>query len=337
MLRIRILDLDGSLSPQAELFAAAPAEWAPGQEWGPRIRLACDFAAFDRFRGWLGEALPADGPCVTFYGSGDFHHVTLALLERIREPFNLLVLDKHPDWMRGIPFLHCGTWLRHALRLPQLRRVFLCGGEADFDNAYRWLAPWREIAAGRVVIFPARRRFTGGGWPGITVHPLMSEGISSAEILRTSVGPYLSELRRHPLYVSVDKDVLTAQDAAVNWDPGLLGLEHAVAILDTFLAAAGRRTIGADVLGDWSPVRLGHWLNQLCARLDHPSRELDPADAARRNRRANAALLRALSPTADDDGPESSKKTDGLPGSGEAARRTAERFGSSTESVRRAP
>src|SRR5262245_29770385 len=82
MLRTRILDLDGSLAPQADLFAAAPAEWVPGREWGPRIRLACDFGAFDRFRGWLGKALPADGPCVTFYGSGDFHHVTLALLGR---------------------------------------------------------------------------------------------------------------------------------------------------------------------------------------------------------------------------------------------------------------
>ena len=60
-------------------------------------------------------------------------------------PFNLLVLDKHPDWMRGIPFLHCGTWLHHALQLPTLNRVIHCGGDLDFDNAYRWLAPWREI------------------------------------------------------------------------------------------------------------------------------------------------------------------------------------------------
>jgi hypothetical protein len=236
---------------------------------------------------------------VTFYGSGDFHHVTLALLQRIGEPFNLLVLDKHPDWMRGIPFLHCGTWLRHALRLPHLRRAFLCGGETDFDNAYRWLAPWGEIAAGRVVIFPARRRFTGGGWPGIRVHPLMAEGMSPVEILGASLAPYLDELRRYPLYVSVDKDVLTAQDAAVNWDAGLLRLEHTVAILDTFLQAAGRRTCGADVLGDWSPVRLCHWLNQLCGRLGHPSPDLDPAEAAGRNRRANAALLRVLSPVAE--------------------------------------
>jgi hypothetical protein len=70
-----------------------------------------------------------------------------------------------------------------------------------------------------------------------------------------------------------------------------------LSILETFLAASEGRLAGADVLGDWSPVRLGHWLGRLCTRLDHPSPELDPADAADRNRRANAALLGALSPT----------------------------------------
>ena len=67
---------------------------------------------------------------MTLYGSGDFHHVTLALIRQIREPFNLLVLDKHPDWMRGIPFLHCGTWLRHALRMATLNARFPLRGRA---------------------------------------------------------------------------------------------------------------------------------------------------------------------------------------------------------------
>ena len=299
MLRIRILDLDGSLSPQAGLFADAAAEWIPARDWGPRIRLACDFGAFDRFRGWLGDAMPPDEPAVTFYGSGDFHHVTLALLARIRQPFNLLVLDKHPDWMRGIPFLHCGTWLRHALRSPYLRRAFHCGGETDFDNAYRWLAPWPEIAAGRVVVFPARRRFAGRGWAGVRLHPLLSEGDSPGRLPPgRPASPTSTSCAAIPLYVSIDKDVLTSQDAAVNWDSGLLRLEHALTTLETFVAAAEGRLAGADVLGDWSPVRLGNWLNRLCTHLDHPSPDIDPADAAQRNRQANAALLRALSPLA---------------------------------------
>jgi hypothetical protein len=233
---------------------------------------------------------------VTLYGSGDFHHVTLAILEQLREPFNLLVLDKHPDWMRGVPFLHCGTWLRHALRLPALRRVFHCGGEADFDNRYYWLAPWDEIRAGRVVLFPARRRFVRGRWSGIAVNTLLKDGLLTADLLRDSLQPFGAELARYPLYVSIDKDVLVAADAAVNWDSGLLRLADAVAVVETFVTAAGGRLAGADLLGDWSVVRLGHWLNRLCDRLDHPNLLVDGADAATRNGKANAALLAALFP-----------------------------------------
>src|SRR5579871_1362909 len=174
MTRVRVLDLDGSIGAQAGVLPASGVEWVPAQDWGPRVRLACGFGTFRRFRAWLDAAIPDDGPSVTLYGSGDFHHVTLALLERVPGPFNLLVLDKHPDWMQGVPFLHCGTWLARALRLPALRRVFHCGGETDFDNGYRRLAPWRELRASRVVVFPARRRFARGGWSGVETRPLLN-------------------------------------------------------------------------------------------------------------------------------------------------------------------
>ena len=196
--------------------------------------------------------------------------------------------------MRGIPFLHCGTWLRQALRLPNLKCVFHCGGELDFDNAYRWLAPWHEIKAGRVVIFPAQRQFVRGRWAGITVHPLLREGVSLASALNDALRPFRDELGRLPLYISIDKDVLSAEDAAVNWDSGLLVLPEVVTILETFLSASKHRLAGADVLGDWSPIQLGHWLNRLCDRLDHPSPVHDPAEAAARNRRANTVILQVL-------------------------------------------
>jgi hypothetical protein len=102
--------------------------------------------------------------------------------------------------------------------------------------------------------------------------------------------------------VSIDKDVLTADDAAVNWDSGLLRLPDALSVLKTFLAAAGGRLAGADLLGDWSPVGLGHWLNRICDRVDHPSPVPDPREAADRNRRTNAAFLRVLVPALAGDG-----------------------------------
>ncbi len=293
-MRTRVLDLDGSLAHQAESLGLTDADRVCAREWGPRLRLACPFGTFRRFRRWLGPE--SAGPAATLYGSGDFHHVTLALLERLSGPFNLLVLDGHPDWMRGIPFLHCGTWLHHALRLPGLRRVFHCGGERDFDNGYQQLAPWREIQGGRVVVFPARRRFSRGRWSRLPVHPLLTDGASPDAVLADALRPHLSELGEIPLYVSIDKDVLVADDAAVNWESGLLRLHEAATVVETFVRAAGGRLAGADLLGDWSPVGLGHWLNRLCDRVDHPSVVHDASEAASLNRRANAALLRALLP-----------------------------------------
>lgn len=294
MARVRILDLDGSLAPQAGLIGQERIEWTDAREWGPRIRLGCAFGAFRGFERWLDGAVAGDGATVTFYGSGDFHHVTLALIRRIRGPFNLLVLDKHPDWMRAIPFLHCGTWLRHALRLRNLKRVFHCGGLADFDNAYRWLAPWSEIRAGRVIAFPPCGPWTRGRWAGIPSFPLCADEGSLAERLRSTLAPFRGELATAPLYISVDKDVLRAEDAAVNWDSGLLRLPHAIEILDAFLESADGRLAGADVLGDWSPVVLGTWLNRLCDRIDHPSPTHDPIEAAQRNEAANVPLLKTL-------------------------------------------
>ena len=294
MKNVRVLDLDGSLSAQASVLSEPGTAWTNARDWGPAIRLACSFKTYSSFRRRLVCALSQQAPGITFYGSGDFHHVTLALLEQIPGPFNLLVLDKHPDWMRGIPFLHCGTWLRHALKLGNLNRVFHCGGELDFDNAYRWLAPWHDLQSGRVVVFPARRQFTRGRWSGIVTHPLLTDGKPIDVALSEALRPFLSDLARVPLYISVDKDVLTAEDAAVNWDSGLLRLPQAVTIIATFLSAAGGHLAGADVLGDWSPIKLGRWLNRLCDRLDHPSPVHEPHEAARRNQRANAVILQAL-------------------------------------------
>ena len=293
MLKLRVLDLDGSLKTQPELFSRQEATWLPASHWAPRIRLACTFGTFKRFRHWLDDQLEASAPGITLYGSGDFHHVTLALLKRMSEPFNLLVLDKHPDWMRGIPFLHCGTWLRHALELPNLRRVFHCGGELDFDNAYRWLAPWQAIASGRIVVFPAQRRFRRGRWARIDIHPLLGEDGFGTARFHEALGPFLGELNRLPLYISIDKDVLTSDDAAVNWDSGLLRLPQAATILEAFMKAAGLLA-GADLLGDWSPIELAHRLNRFCDRLDHPSPPHEPAEAATTNCKTNSVLLQVL-------------------------------------------
>jgi hypothetical protein len=300
-MHIRILDLDGSLSSQKELTARhQPAQYGH-QEWGPCIRLACSFGRFRRFEEALTACLGSDSdaqPTLTLYGSGDFHHLSLALLRRVQTPINLLVLDNHPDWMRGVPFLHCGTWLYHAARLPQVERIFHVGGDVDFDNYYQWMAPWRWLHSGKITVLPGYRRYQRGSWSRIPHEPLRNQSDSPASAVRVAelLHPFRAELARRPLYISLDKDVMGASEAVVNWDSGHLVLSEVCAILETFLEAAQFDLTGMDIVGDWSPVRCRGWLRHLMHVTMHPALAVDAALATRVNQHTNLALLECVLP-----------------------------------------
>lgn len=296
-MNVRVLDLDDSLLQQPRLCAMCRPTVVPLAETAPDIRLACGFSRFARFESELADRLGSStdaAPAVTFYGSGDFHHVSLALVRRLREPINLLVIDNHPDWMRGVPFLHCGTWLWHAAWLPCVRRVFHVGGDVDFENAYRWLAPWPLLRRGKITVLPAVRRFRTGAWAEVSnvpLRPRRAEPLTPGRMEKL-LGPFRGELARRPLYVSLDKDVLVAADAAVNWDSGHLRLEEVETVLEAFWHAAEGKLAGMDIVGDWSPVRARGWFRQMFHHTMHPPLTLEPETAARRNEETNLRLLR---------------------------------------------
>jgi hypothetical protein len=296
VMRFRILDLDGSLPQQQEFMARCRPSIFAAREWGPSIRLACSFGRFRRFERHLAtlfESAIDTQPAVTFYGSGDFHHVTLGLVRRLAMPINLLVLDNHPDWMRGVPFLHCGTWLYHAARLPGVKQIFHVGGDVDFDNYYQCMAPWRLLRAGRIIVFAATRRFHRGAWSAVRNEPVRSR--SETPVCRDRIeqllGSFSTELASRPLYLSLDKDVLQEKESVVNWDSGHLTLTEVCNLLDAFVAAARGKLAGLDIVGDWSCVRLQGWLRYLAHLTEHPALAIDASDAARRNEQTNLKLV----------------------------------------------
>jgi hypothetical protein len=296
---LRIFDLDGSLVTQPQLLRARPAIHC-FRSWGPYVRLGCSFRRFEQFESAVAESLGSihdTDPACTFIGSGDFHHVSLALLRRIEQPFNLLVLDNHPDWMRGIPFMHCGTWVHHASKLANVRTIFHVGGDVDFDNSFRWLAPWANLRSGKIQVISARRRFQRGAWAdlGFSALRLKPDYPASADRIDYLVEGYQAELARWPLYISVDKDVLTARDAVVNWDSGHLAVAEVKSVLSAFIRAARRQIAGIDVVGDWSPVRLRGIGRRLLHGTEHPWLNVNPANATRCNQRFNLELLGWLS------------------------------------------
>jgi arginase family enzyme len=292
---IRVLDLDGSLRQQPLLLERFHPFVHDLRSWGPRLRLACGFGAFRRWQSALAGAVGTtvdDSPALTFVGSGDFHHVTLSLLRRIQQPYNLLVLDNHPDWMRGLPFLHCGTWLYHAACLPQVQHIFHLGGDVDFDNSFRWLAPWKLLRSGKLHVLPGIRNFRGKRWAGVPHAPLRTDARTpfDGERLEQLLEPFRHELSRRPLYVSLDKDVMSPHEAAVNWDSGNLSLPEVEIAVVKFVEASNGNIAGMDVVGDWSPVHLKGIGRRLLHWTEHPVLDVWPLRASRQNQRTNLTL-----------------------------------------------
>lgn len=81
----------------------------------------------------------ADLPLRAFHciGTGDYHYISLFWLERVKEPFRLVLFDHHPDDQPaafGADLLSCGGWVADARRLPMLRSDVWVRDAADFPT-----------------------------------------------------------------------------------------------------------------------------------------------------------------------------------------------------------
>ncbi len=183
--------------------------------------LSFDFGALEGSRRYcdplteklIAEQLGGDPSGVHLLGSGDFHYVTKLFCDLITTPFDLLLIDHHPDMQQaafGGGILSCGGWVRTMLEEnPMLGGVIMVGIDPSLLG---------ETAGfgGRVTACPE----------GSTVLPVKGE---------------------RPLYISVDKDAFCPACARTNWGQGSMNLSQTEAVIDMF--ARGRKVIGADICG----------------------------------------------------------------------------------------
>ena len=126
---------------------------------------------------------------IHFLDSGNYHYVSKIWLDKIEEEFELLVFDHHTDMQMPMfgNILSCGGWIQAALDTnTRLKRVYLAG------------PPSMEAEADRERVV------------GINEEELKTPGCISRHLKN-------SEL---PLYISLDKDILTRSCAITNWDQG---------------------------------------------------------------------------------------------------------------------
>ncbi|MBU5479710.1 arginase family protein [Blautia sp. MSJ-19] len=211
-------------------FYRNPAEvqeeisWVEVQDL-PGSNCYCDGEAKEKM---MKALQPYNGEGIHFIDSGNYHYVSRLWIEKVQKPFRLLVFDNHTDMQ--LPafggLLSCGGWIAASLEeLPMLKQVVLIGPDED---AFAQVEPqFREK-----VQFLSREQLKMMTWKEKSIF---------FEELCTDL----------PLYVSVDKDVLCAEDAVTTWSQGDMTLGELKCFLEIILRQ--QPVIGMDICGECDP------------------------------------------------------------------------------------
>ena len=196
--------------------------------------------------------------------SGNYHYLTRFWLERIRDPFLLVVFDNHTD-MQAPAFgdlLSCGGWAASAVtELKALRGILMAG--PDEESVHR-----TDRDCAEKTVFVTNRELQASGTEAFREGLLLAWKKFVTQSQRVDKKPT-------GIYLSIDKDILCREDAVTGWSQGEMRLEallHCIAALADFCAAEDAPLLGADI----------------CGELE------DSPEADRVNGRANAALIRAV-------------------------------------------
>ncbi|MFC5435685.1 hypothetical protein ACFPME_03900 [Rhodanobacter umsongensis] len=276
-----VLDIDHSVG-------ALPGRLVlPLEHWQESIRFGCSLATMRRFGTMLDELLPAEYGTV-FTGSGDFHHLSWPLIARlpVATPFQVVVLDNHPDNMR-FPFgVHCGSWVRKVALLPQVSHVHVLGiTSADIGAGHAWENYLTPLRRGKLSYW------------GIGVDTGWSRRLGLAHAFRgfdtpaALVDVFVEAQRTQsaPSYLSIDKDVFAPEVAHTNWDQGRLLSGHALALIDSLRHGL----VGSDINGEVSHYRYQSWWKRRLSAMDEQP-EIDPAQLAGWQAQQHALNLQLL-------------------------------------------
>ena len=251
-----VLDFDDSVLP------LEGAIYLPLSPWQEKVRFGCSLNVFNQLRQSLTPTLEKAYGTV-FTGSGDYHHISTLLIERyarLQQPLHVVVFDNHPDNMR-YPFgIHCGSWVWHISRLPFVQTVHVVGiTSKDVEQSHAWENHLRALRSGKVRYWCVGRDL---GWMRLLGAHHSASFNSVAELI-PAFQIWLDE-NAGPIYLTIDKDVLSPDDAHTNWDQGVMRLTEMQQII---LAMRGR-VVGSDITGEVSTYHYQSRFKRFLSGLD---------------------------------------------------------------------
>ncbi len=158
---------------------------------------------------------------IHFIDSGNYHYMSALFLRLVREPFSLVVLDHHPDMQRPMfDILSCGGWVLDVLeRSAFVRDVHIIGADRilidELEESVRQRAFFYDVA-----------------------------DVTGAD------GSVRLPDTKHPVYLSVDKDVISEDELATNWDQGEASGDFVISFANKMLSC--REVIAVDICGECS-------------------------------------------------------------------------------------
>ena len=128
---------------------------------------------------------------IRFIDSGNYHYMSALLAELVKEPFSLVVLDHHPDMQPPMfgDILSCGGWVKEVLdKNGFVRDVHVIGADRGLieklypeDRERAFFYDLEDVFKGDEIVLPETE---------------------------------------YPVYLSIDKDVVTRDELITNWDQG---------------------------------------------------------------------------------------------------------------------
>jgi arginase family enzyme len=248
--------------------------------------------------------------CITFLGSGDFHHISHILINQFEEPISLIIFDFHPDWDTLPPRLGCGSWVSETLKNKNILKCILLGvSSGDISNWWVQSGNLESLKDDRVEIYPYAHK------PSLAFFKKIPQNIS----FKFKRGPFwnkiywnelegknlseffLSILRRIPtkgVYLSIDKDCLKKEYAFTNWEEGLFSLDELLLALR--IIKENFDVVGIDIAGDYSEIFISNKLKAIFSKFDHPkdfpARDVCESIITATNEKTNLRILETFLP-----------------------------------------
>lgn len=159
---------------------------------------------------------------VHFIDSGNYHYLSKIWTDKINENFNLIVFDHHYDMLRPLfgEILSCGSWILDMLEENKnLKHIILIG---------------INISEKENIPIKYRDRISC---------------IYDYDLSKDNLNLQLDKLQElMPVYISIDKDVLSKDVIDTSWDQGNMTLDQLKELLRIILAR--KEVIAIDICGE---------------------------------------------------------------------------------------